>query len=92
MAILDKVHDLSSFVSFIDALRKDWEDAERKEAVTPAGLASSWNGWENGSIGAFLEAAVAWTESHSGSDERFLADENPWRAAAEIIYSGKYYE
>lgn len=92
LSLLDEVCDLQSFVRFIKALGEDWEDAQRKEAIKPAGLASSWNGWENGSIGSFLEAAVAWTESNQRADEGFLQNENPWKAAAKIIYSGKYYE
>ena len=90
--ILDDVSDLKSFLRFLDALRADHEDADRKEASKPAGLGSSWNGWENGSISAFLERAVAWTEDNQRGDQAFLANENPWKAAARIIYAGKYYE
>lgn len=91
--LLDDVQDLQSFIGFIDGLRRDSEDADRKEALKPAGpYSSGWNGWENGSISAFLERAVAWTEDNQGGDPAFLADENPWKAAARIIYAGKYYE
>lgn len=87
--LLEGVHDLQSFVRFIDGLRRDSEDADRKETLKPAGpYSSGWNGWENGSISAFLEAAVAWAEA----SPRSLADENPWKAAAKIIYAGKCYE
>jgi hypothetical protein len=85
---LDRVEDLPSFVRFIDALRKDREDSERKEATHPAPSDPGWNGWYNGSIGAFLESAVAWAET----DPAHLADENPWKAAARILYAGKHYE
>ncbi|RWD68120.1 hypothetical protein [Mesorhizobium sp.] len=93
---LDSVQDLPSFVRFIDALHKDREDADRKEAARSAGSHSSWNGWENGSIADFLEAAVAWattwTDDSRRGDPAHLVDENPWKAAARIIYAGKYYE
>lgn len=43
---LDGVEDLPSFVRFIDALRKDREDADHKEAARSAGSHTGWNGWE----------------------------------------------
>ena len=92
---LDRVEDLPSFVRFIDALREDCEDADRKEAARPAGpYSSGWNGWENGSIAHFLEAAVAWatTWSDRSDDPAHLASDNPWKAAARILHAGKYYE
>ena len=90
--VLDNVRDLQSFLGFLEALRTDREDADRKEALKPAGLDSSWNGWENNSIATFLESAGAWARDHRRGDPGFLTNENPWRAAARIIYAGKYYE
>ena len=89
---LDRVEDLPSFVRFIDALRKDREDADRKEAARPGPSDPGWNGWQNGSVSTFLESAVAWVDDNGRGDPAFLADENPWKAAARIIYAGKYYE
>ncbi|WP_095202320.1 DUF7660 family protein [Mesorhizobium carmichaelinearum] len=89
---LDSVQDLPSFVRFIDALRKDREDADRKEALQPSGPDISWNGWENNSIATFLVSAVACVEDNGRHNPAFLADENPWKAAARILYAGKYYE
>ncbi|QND61423.1 hypothetical protein HB778_26630 [Mesorhizobium huakuii] len=85
---LDQVEDLPSFARFIDALRKDREDADRKEAARPGPSDPGWNGWRNDSIRDFLESAVAWAETKPAH----LADENPWKAAARILYAGKYYE
>ncbi|BCG74058.1 hypothetical protein MesoLj113a_52160 [Mesorhizobium sp. 113-1-2] len=85
---LDRVEDVPSFVQFIDALRKDREDADRKEAMQSAGPYTSWNGWQSSSISTFLESGVAWAETKPAH----LADENPWKAAARILYAGKYYE
>lgn len=86
---LERVEDLPSFVRFIDALRKDREDADRKEDARPGPSDPGWNGWYNGSIATFLEAAVACVQDNGPT---FLADENPWKAAAKILYAGKYYE
>ncbi len=90
--VLDNVRDLPSFVRFIDARRKDREDADRKEALRSAGSHIRWNGWENNSIATFLESAVACVEDNARHNSAFLADENPWKAAARILYAGKYYE
>ncbi|MER8406522.1 MULTISPECIES: hypothetical protein [unclassified Mesorhizobium] len=89
---LDRVEDLPSFVRFVDALRRDREDADRREIAKPGPSDPGWNGWQNGSISTFLESAVAWFEAHGQGNPAFLADENPWKAAARIIYAGKYYE
>lgn len=86
---LDRVEDLPSFVRFIDALRRDREDADRKKALRSTGPDIGWNGWENNSIAAFLESAVACVQDNGPG---FLADENPWKAAATILSAGKYYE
>ncbi|RAZ90665.1 hypothetical protein DPM33_13910 [Mesorhizobium hawassense] len=95
-SFLDSVQDLPSFVRFIDALREDREDADCKEAARPAGpYSSGWNGWENGSIANFLEASVAWATTwtdDSRGDAAHLAADNPWKAAARILYAGKHYE
>ncbi|TRC88897.1 hypothetical protein FJV80_11520 [Mesorhizobium sp. WSM4310] len=91
-SFLNDVRDLPSFVRFIDALWKDREDADRKEALQPSGPDISWNGWENNSIATFLESAVACVEDNRRHAPGFLADENPWKAAARILYAGKYYE
>ncbi|RUV01732.1 hypothetical protein EOB36_12270 [Mesorhizobium sp. M6A.T.Cr.TU.017.01.1.1] len=90
--LLKKVQDLPSFVRFIDALSKDRKDADRKEATEPAGPDTGWNGWENGSLSTFLESSVAWFKENERGDPAFLAGDNPWKAAARVIYAGKYYE
>ena len=48
------------------------------------------NGWENGSIEAFLDSAIAWAADTRGDAEQ--AGNNPWRRCAEILYAGKAYE
>jgi len=50
------------------------------------------NGWENGSIEAFLGAASAWAEGSIHGLEFYSKPENPWTRAAQIIHAGKFYE
>lgn len=90
--LLDDVRDLHTFLEFLDGLRADREEADRKEASSPPGPYSSWNGWKNNSIATFLESAVACVSDNLRLNQAFLASENPWKAAASIIYAGKYYE
>ncbi len=86
---LEAVCDEDSFVAFIDALAADRADERRKEAVSPSSpYGPGANGWENATIEAFLDAAVAWARA----SKQELKPENPWRRCADIIYSGKIYE
>jgi len=90
--LLDEVSDLHSFLGFLGALREDREAADRKQVLNPIGSFKTWNGWENNSIATFLESAGAWAHDHRRGDPEFLSDENPWKAAARILYAGKHYE
>lgn len=91
--LLDFVDSEESFVQFIERLSQDWYDAERKEIETPSSpYGSGQNGWENGTIGSFLESAAAWAEASKNGLEFYKKPENPWRRAAEIVYMGKIYE
>lgn len=85
--VLEAVHDEASFVAFLDALAADRKDEVRKEKANPSSPSGPGaNGWENGTIEAFLEAAVAWAGSYP------IRSANPWRRCAEILYMGKTYE
>lgn len=91
---LDRVQDRETFLDFVRALVKDKEDEDRKEAANPS---SPWgpgaNGWENGNIAQYLDAALAWGESISGETHmRSLPQEPSWKAFAEFLYCGKIYE
>ena len=58
--LLDQVDDRDSFFRFVDALIADREDEEEKQTTQPIDLCGRGpNGWENHSIAAFLEAALA---------------------------------
>ncbi|WP_442578126.1 hypothetical protein ACSBOB_21575 [Mesorhizobium sp. ASY16-5R] len=86
-AVVDK-----TFVAFLEALGEDWENERRREAERPSNsYGPGVNGWENVGFGEILEAAVAcWRDSRP---ESAVGDDgNIWRAAARIIWCGKYYE
>ncbi|WP_137111546.1 hypothetical protein [Rhodobacter sp. SY28-1] len=91
--VAERVHDLSSFLDFLEALMNDWEAATVSEKASPSSSYSSMYGWENTSIGSFLEAAIAGARDNKlGQPGNYLADSNPWRQAAEIMLLGKIYE
>ena len=90
---VEKVVDERTFIAFLSALAADREDEVAKEREHPS---SPWgpgqNGWENGTIAAFLGAAAAWaTGSFNGLPLEPKAT-NPWRRCADILLMGKHYE
>ena len=89
---LEKVTDYQTFLAFVRALAADWEDEVAKEKLNPS---SPWgpgaNGWENGTIGQYLDAALACAEGHAAL-KGTLDKEPSWRAFAEFLYCGKIYE
>ena len=91
--LLDAVSDEASFVAFVTALAEDWEDEREKEKRTPSSpYGPGANGWENGTIGAFLERAAAWAEDSAGGMQFYQVPTNPWRRCADILHAGKFYE
>ena len=59
--LLEQVTDRESFLAFVRALAADREDEVAKEQVQPSSpYGPGANGWENATIEAFLEAALAW--------------------------------
>ena len=91
---LEAVVDEASFVAFLTALAEDWQlerELEQRHPSSPYGAGA--RGWENGTIGAFLESASAWAEASSnGLPMGYTPPKNPWRRCADIIYMGKIYE
>jgi hypothetical protein len=77
--LLNAVLDQHSFLVFVKALTPDRLDEVEKGRVSPSSpYGPGANGWENHTIGDFLESATAWAEdSNFGQDQR-LSD-NPWR-------------
>ncbi|WP_407495189.1 hypothetical protein [Pseudooceanicola sp. MF1-13] len=89
----DQVHDLASFLVFLDCLFQDWQIASAGAKPTATNPNATLDGWENVTIGTFLEAAIAGARDNKvGEPGGYLADTNPWRQAAEIILLGKVYE
>jgi hypothetical protein len=89
---LEAVHDEDSFVAFVAALADDRADEAKQEKEKPSSpYGPGVNGWENGSIEAFLESAAAWAGDWKKSPQYRLPT-NAWKRCAEILYAGKCYE
>ena len=89
----DAVVDERSFREFLQLLAADWEDERAKEAITPSNPYSAGaNGWENTTIGAYLDAAATWAEASAQGTPFYQPPANSWRRCADILYAGKIYE
>jgi len=92
-ALADKVFDEATLREFIFALADDWEEEREKEKVSPSSPSGPGaNGWENGTIGAFLERAASWGEATVAGTQYYSPPENPWKRCAHILLGGKFYE
>ena len=90
---LELVTDPASFLTFARLLIADRiEDVEREVKHPSPPFGRSANGWENGSIEGFLEAAVSWAESTELGLKQGLTPDNPWKQFATFLYCGKIYE
>ncbi len=89
--LLDAVCDERTLLIYIDALAIDWEHGARADAADrPSPYGPGANGWENGTIGSFLEAGAAWAR-----DAAHLVrskEANPWQHFAQMLRAGKHYE
>jgi hypothetical protein len=89
----DEVCDEASFLAFLEALAADKEDEQQKELAKPdSPYGSGANGWENGTIDSFLEAAASWGVASINGLKFYKKPDNPWCRAAQILYMGKIYE
>jgi hypothetical protein len=88
------VDSKASFLAFVLALAADREDEERKERIHPSSpYGPGANGWENGRIETFLDAAAAWGGATSAiTGEPMLSDAPSWRSFALFLLAGKHYE
>ena len=85
---IQAVHDRESFFAFVAALAADRRASVAAEAVKPSSpYAPDAGGWENITIEAFLEAALAWADFGRG-----LPAAPTWRDFACFLYAGKFYE
>ncbi len=96
--LLQSVYDRDSFLVFLRQLYDDWEDSIAKEREHPSNpYDSGANGWQNGSVGAFLEAALAWAETCAERNDKglpypTLSREPSWESFAYVLMAGKTYE
>ncbi len=90
---LESVIDERSFVDFLSQLSVDWHTEREIEVAAPSSPYSSGAlGWENGSIGTFLDASCDWARASEHGLPLYSPPENPWRRAADILMMGKLYE
>jgi len=92
-ALADQVSDEAGYLRFVEALAEDWRaecEIEAGKGTRP--FAAGALGWENGSIGTFLEASVAWGEASINGLPLYEKPANPWCRAAHILLAGKFYE
>jgi hypothetical protein len=88
--IADNVHDEKSFLQFLQLLGQDWAQAGALTQAAPYGTGEM--GWENGSIGAFLDAAFSWGMASVAGLSSYEKPNNPWQRMAQILLAGKLYE
>ena len=87
----DNVKDFNSFIAFVEWLASDRADEVQKERLTPShAIGPGANGWENSTIEAFLEAAVAC--AIDARNKSGHAPEPSWREFAGFLHGGKIYE
>ena len=91
--LLNCVTDRESFLAFVRALVADRESEVAKEPSHPSRPYSCGaNGWENGTIEAYLDAALRWAEDTDIGQTQGLPSEPSWKAFATFLYCGKIYE
>ncbi len=95
--LAEKVTDEKSFISFLRSLEQDRANEIEKEKRKPSSpYGPGANGWENGTIKTFLDAAVAWAEATVETQpsklNQYKKPDNPWTRCAQILLMGKLYE
>lgn len=91
--LADAVNDEEGFLRFLAALAEDWQEEREIEKASPSSPYSAGAlGWENGTVGAVLEAAAAWGQASINGMQFYEKPANPWRRAAHILLAGKIYE
>jgi len=77
--VLDRVRDRQSFLTFVGALERDRH----------AEVLSGTEAWQNSTIESFLEAAAAWAGEAPSAQ---FPEQATWRAFANFLFAGKFYE
>lgn len=89
---LERVRDRQTFLDFVQALIDDRTEEVEKERARPSSpYGPGANGWQNGTIEGFLDAALRCAEDSLDGPEE-LPRKPTWRAFAEFLYGGKVYE
>ncbi|WP_081466396.1 hypothetical protein [Collimonas fungivorans] len=89
----ESVVDEKTFTQFLAVLSTDWFVEKEIEEATPSSPYSSGAlGWENSSIGAFLDSSFRWAICSQSGLQHYDVPTNPWRRAADILAMGKIYE
>nr|WP_208653518.1 hypothetical protein [Leptospira koniambonensis] len=90
--LLEAVHDENSFLDFVKALLKEINEDLELEKKTPRNLfGPTHNGWENTTLDAYFDSAVAWAEDSDFGKSQGISD-NLWNKFATFLYCGKIYE
>lgn len=89
--LLEAVKDRGTFLAFVGALIQDRREADAVEAGDPQRYRwSGANGWQNGTIAAFLDGALAYAQSPNWSARQ--SDAPTWKDLAKFLFLGKIYE
>ncbi|WP_412024178.1 hypothetical protein [Burkholderia cepacia] len=90
---LERVVDERSLIHFLRVLGHDWNTERQLEAdLPPSPYARAALGWQNRSIGEYLEAMIDWAEASEDGLRFYDVPDNPWRRIADILFAGKIYE
>ena len=91
--LLEAVSDRESFFAFVRALIADRQASILAEGVSSSGrYGPDAGGWENTTIEAFLEAALAWAEDSEMGTRQGLPEHPSWASFAAFLYCGKICE
>ena len=82
----------ADFLRFMKALLADWQDEQEQLKANPntQNGTPGPNGWKNETIGAFLDAMIAWTESSDHTHQHNAPAD--WRSFALMVLAGGRYE
>ena len=87
--VVQQVDSKETFLEFVSLLCADWQSSQATEKTNPsAPYGPAALGWENPSLGPFLESLNAWS---TDMGER-LPSTASWRTFAEMLIAAKYYE
>ncbi|MCK7595645.1 DUF7660 family protein [Pseudomarimonas salicorniae] len=87
------VTDAESFLEFARSLLAEREaEVEMEKSNPSAPFSRGQRGWENGTIEAFLGAAIRWAEDTDFGKRQGVEPDDHWYQFALFLYLGKIYE